>query len=296
MPRRLWNIYTKLEPIDFIVLSAIEAGMSRWEYVPLEYIEKRVRHPPRRVNESLDRLNQLKLIRRFVGHIVGYTLTFTGLDILALNNLVRRGVILRLGEKIGVGKEGSIYIAEAPGGDLVVVKFHREGRRSFQHIRRLRPYAAKLDRKQWLRMAKMIGEREFKILAALRDEGARVPEPIAWSRNAVVQEYIPGVELYRVRELDPEDARIVLEKIVETLRIAYTRVGIVHGDLSEYNILLAEGLEPYIIDWPQYVYKEEPGADELLRRDVEYIASFFRRKYRIRVDTEELLRRIRGDH
>jgi len=295
VPRSLWSAYKQLDKTDTRVLSTIEAGLSRYEYVPIEFVERRLRKlPPSKVNRSLDKLNELKLIKRSIGHTIGYTLTYMGLDVLALNSLVHRGVIAVLGEKIGIGKEGGIYLAETPEGELVVVKFHREGRRSFQHIKRHRPYAADLPRKSWFRLAKLVGEREFKIMVALIEEGARVPEPIAWSRHAVVQEYVPGVELYRVRGLSEEEAVSILDGIIETLRIAYQRVGIVHGDLSEYNVLVTEDLEPYIIDWPQYVYKEEPMADELLRRDIEYIVGFFRRKYRIRVDTEEVLRRVRG--
>lgn len=295
MARSLWETYMRVDKrSDIRVLHAIEKGMARAEYVPVEYIERTARLPPSRLNRSLDKLNELKLIRRRLGYTVGYTLTYMGLDTLALHSLVARGVVERLGERVGVGKEGSIYLAEAPGGTLIVVKFHREGRRSFQHIRRHRSYATSLPRKSWFRMAKLVGEREFKIMVALVEAGARVPEPIAWSRHAVVQEYVPGVELYRLRGLSEEEALRVLEGIIETLEIAYQNVGIVHGDLSEYNVLVTEELEPYIIDWPQYVYREEPGADELLRRDVEYIAAFFRRKFRIRVDTDEILARVRG--
>ena len=295
MPRSLWQLYTGLNRLDMRVMRAIEAGLGRYEYVPLEFIEKKLRgQSPDKINKSLDKLNEFKLIKRMVGHTIGYTLTYTGLDILALSSLVARGVIEILGERIGVGKEGGIYIARASTGELVVVKFHREGRRSFQHIKRTRHYAANLPRKSWFRLAKLVGEREFKILAALKDEGARVPEPIAWSRHAVVQEYIPGVELYRVSDLSPAEAYEVLQKIVETIEIAYQRVGIVHGDLSEYNVLLTEDLEPYIIDWPQYIYREEPQADELLERDIRYITAFFRRKYRIQVDPEEIIERVRG--
>ncbi|MCE4625610.1 MAG: serine/threonine protein kinase [Desulfurococcales archaeon] len=294
MPRRLWDIYLKLEPLDVKVLRVIEKGLSKYEFVPLEYIERRIRASPTRVNRSLDKLNELKLIRRYVGHTTGYTLTYMGLDILALSALVAREVISRLGDTIGVGKEGRIYLAESPAGDLVVVKFHREGRRSFQHIRKLRSYAMQVPRKSWFRVAKLVGEREFKVLAALKDEGAKVPNPIAWNRHAVVQEFIPGVELYRVRDLSVDEAEKILNDIIDTLAIAYQRVGVVHGDLSEYNVLVTEDIEAYIIDWPQFVYKDEPGADELLLRDVRYIANFFKRKYRIQVDIGEILKRVRG--
>ena len=295
MPRNLWKIYIGLTKLDMVVLRTIERGMTRYEYVPLEYIERRLKGTPRAIISSIDKLNQMKLVKRRLGSTVGYTLTYWGLDILSLNNLVQRGVISVLGDRIGVGKEGNIYIAEDASGGLVIVKFHREGRRSFQKIKRYRGIVANLPRKSWFQIARLLGEREFKILVALREHDALVPEPIAWNRNSVVQEYIPGIELYRVRELPRDEAEKILDMIIETLRIAYKKVGIVHGDLSEYNVLISEDLVPYIIDWPQYVYKEEETADELLRRDVTYILSFFKRKYGAERDLEKTLSYIRGE-
>ena len=290
-PQRLWE---KLEPADIAVLGVIERLSKKFEYVPVEVLEKRLQLPPRRVLQALDRLNKSKLVKRGLGSVIGYSLTFYGLNVLAFDGLHRRGIVEALGDRIGVGKEGEVYLGLAPSGERVVVKFHREGRSSFQRIRRLRSYLAGVDRKRWHDIAKLLGEREFKILVVLEREGAMVPRPIAWNRNAVVQEYIPGVELYRVRELDEDVAKRVLEDVIETIRIAYRRVGVVHGDLSEYNVLVAETGRGYVIDWPQYVYKDEPHAGELLERDVRYITSFFKRKFNINIDYMEVMAGITG--
>ncbi len=294
MARNPHTLRSRLDDSDMRVLAAIESLTSRYEYVPVEVLERRVRMPPTKLARSLDRLNELKLIRRRLGSVIGYKLTYYGLDVLAYDSLLRRRALAALGERLGVGKEGEVYLGVTPSGERVVVKFHREGRKSFSHIKRLRGYAAVFDRKQWFRIAKVSGEREFKVLVALRDEGARVPRPIAWSRHAVVQELIPGVELYRVKELDPDVAEQVLSDVIETVKIAYQRVGVVHGDLSEYNILVSEDGRGYVIDWPQYVYREDPAAEELLARDVEYVAFFFRRRFGLRVDPESLLSKVKG--
>ena len=295
MARNPYQLWRQLEKDDVKVLAVIESLQGRYEYVPVELLERRTRLPGPRIKRSLDKLNELKLIKRKLGSIIGYSLTFYGLDVLSLNNLIARNVIAALGDRIGVGKEGSVYYALTPSGERVVVKFHREGRRTFRRIRLLRSYAADKPRKHWLQIAKLIGEREFKALVELEREGARVPRAIAWNRNAVVQEYIPGVELYRVRGLTVEEAEAVLEDIVETIRIAYARVGIVHGDLSEYNVLVPENGGAYIIDWPQYAYREEEGADLLLQRDLEYISRYFRKRFGIQVDWRKLLERVRGN-
>lgn len=290
-PQRLWEM---LDRIDLRVLNIVERLSSRYEYVPVEALERKAEIPPPRILSSLDKLNQLKLIRRNMGGVIGYALTFYGLNVLAFDALHVRNIIAVLGDSIGVGKEGEVYLGLTPARDRVVVKFHREGRMSFQKIRRLRSYVINVDRKQWHRIAKMLGEREFKIMVVLEREGARVPKPVAWNRNTVVQDYIPGVELYKAKSLYRETAKQVLKDVLETVRIAYERAGVVHGDLSEYNVLVGEDGHGYVIDWTQYVYKEEPNANELLRRDIEYIARFFKKRFGVEVDHTGLINELIG--
>jgi RIO kinase 2 len=149
-----------------------------------------------------------------------------------------------------------------------------------------------------LEVAKVLGEREYKILIELFNKGARVPEPVAWNRHAVVTKFIENsVELYKRPELTEEQAKKVLLEVLETLRKAYVEVEVVHGDLSEYNVLvkLDENVEAYVIDWPQYVYRNEPHAEELLQRDVQYITRFFKKVYRVEVDPSEAIRYVKGE-
>ncbi|GAB6148006.1 RIO1 family regulatory kinase/ATPase domain-containing protein [Stetteria hydrogenophila] len=295
----LKEAYLQLEEPDFRVLRVIEKWLPKYEYVPAEVLERHARLPPSALSRSLRKLGELKLVRRTLGSLIGYTLTFMGLDVLALRGLVVRGVVEEIGEKIGVGKEGNVYLAVAPSGERVVVKFHREGRRSFKHLRRARSFMAEASRGQWLLKAKMLGEREFKILVELSSRGARVPKPLGWNRNAVVQAYLEGVELYRLKAggLERGQAERILWDVLETVRTAYRDVGIVHGDLSEYNVLVAveDGeYRGYVIDWPQYVYREEEHAEDLLKRDVYYVVRFFRKNFGVDVSEEEALSFVKG--
>ncbi|AEM38668.1 Non-specific serine/threonine protein kinase [Pyrolobus fumarii 1A] len=289
--------YKKLVDRDFRVLYAVEREMPRYEYVPVEVIERVSGLPSSHVKLSLDKLNKLKLLQRRLGAYIGYRLTWMGFDILALKSLVDRGIIEALGDKLGVGKESDVYSALAPGGKRVIIKFHKIGRTSFQHVVKFRPYAAERPWASWMFVAKLSAEREYRALEELFKVGARVPKPIARSRHAVVIDYVEGVELYEYREAqDPEG---MLEKILDTVKKAYLEVGIVHGDLSEYNILVTlteEGEEePLIIDWPQYVEKDHPMAEHLLRRDVEYVVRFFRRRFRVTLDIEKAIKFVKGE-
>lgn len=50
----------------------------------------------------------------------------------------------------------------------------------------------------------------------------------------------------------------------------------VHGDLSEYNILLHDG--PVVIDWSQATVRRNRMSLELLRRDITNVSNYFRKK------------------
>jgi RIO kinase 2 len=107
--------------------------------------------------------------------------------------------------------------------------------------------------------------------------------------------YVEGVDLYKIDDMEEEVARRSLADIIDTLRIAYTKVGIVHADLSQYNVLVSEEGRGYVIDWPQYVYKGEEVSEELLVRDVKYITSYYERKFGVEVDPGKVLKYVKGE-
>ena len=65
----------------------------------------------------------------------------------------------------------------------------------------------------------------------------------------------------------------------------YNRAGLVHADLSEFNILYDEG-EPVIIDMGQSVTLDHPMARKFLERDIANVAHYFKKKY-TRLGSEE---------
>ncbi|MCS7107709.1 MAG: hypothetical protein NZ902_06380 [Acidilobaceae archaeon] len=278
-----------LDAGDLRVLRALEALRESYEYVPLELLELKLKMPPSHLSRSLERLVEMRAVRRAEQ---GVSLTFRGLDALAFLHLKRRGYIARLGERIGAGKEGDVFLVELPEGELGVLKLHRGGVRRFRKMRRYRGYAAEL-RGDRLKLAVLTCRREHWALEQLSKRGALVPRPIARSRHALLQEYIEGVELYKLREAGEQEARELLLTALGTVRKAYLEVAIVHGDLSEYNVLASNG-RSYVIDWPQYLRVGEPGAEEALRGDVERLVRFFSRRFSLDVKAEDALSYVRG--
>ena len=274
------RVYRLLEPEDLRVMQLIETGMGSREYVPASQLARYGKLPMDRIEFELSRLDKLGLVYRSQGGFVGYTLNYTAYDCLAINAFVKGGVLEAFGKSLGVGKEADVFDALTPKGVRVAVKFHRLGRVSFRQTRRKRGYM--LDRAGWLFQSRLAAEKEFEALRLAHSVGVSVPEPISQNRHAIVMGVIEGGMLVRWRRLEKPGA--VLREILVNVRKAFLDAGVVHGDLSEYNVIVQPDMCVLIIDWPQFVGKDHPNAMDLLVRDVENILVYFNRKFRVEVN------------
>lgn len=268
------------------LLGAIESGMKAHEWVPSSIISEISGLPARKADFLLGRLFEKKLVERESLHYLGYRIDFDAYDLLALSDLVAKGALNAIGERIGVGKESVVYrgFGEMP----LALKFHRQGRTSFKHVRRVRHNFPNKSRVPWLYTASLAARHEHKIMEKLCQE-VSIPRPVAVSRHVLAMEFVSGPPLNRIVLSDPADGLdLILAEVAKALRL-----GIIHADLSEFNILVAES-GPKIIDWPQAVEVTHPHARELLVRDLDNVLSFFQRKYGIRVPLEEALQRMQG--
>jgi RIO kinase 2 len=148
------------------------------------------------------------------------------------------------------------------------------------------------DHASWLFQSRLAAEKEFQALRLVHFHGVAVPEPISQNRHAIVMGVIEGAELAKWREI--EDPAGVLKEILSNVKKAYVDAGVIHADLSEYNVLLKPDMHVLIIDWPQYVTVEHPNAEELLTRDVKNVLDFFSRRFRVKVRIEEVCGFVSG--
>ncbi len=284
------NVFRLLEPEDLRVLHLIEAGMTSREFVPKEQIVKYSKVPADRIEFELSRIDKLGLIYRMKAGYTGYTLNYSGYDCLAINALVKAGVLEAFGKPLGVGNEADVFDALAPGQKRVAVKFHRLGRISFRQTRRKRGYM--IDRAGWLFQSRLAAEKEFEALKLTHSKGISVPEPIFQNRHTIVMGVIEGGELARWREI--ENPKKVLTEILVNVRQAFLKAGVVHGDLSEYNVILKPDMHVLIIDWPQFVTATHPNATDLLTRDVKNILDYFGRKFRVKLNLQDAYEFVSG--
>jgi RIO kinase 2 len=284
------QVFRKLESEDFRVLQIIEAAMSKREFVPKEQIAKYAKLPLDRIDFTLGRLNKLGLIHRMRSSYVGHTLNYAGYDCLAINAFVKAGVIEAFGQKLGVGKEADVYDALNPDGVRIAVKFQRLGRISFRQIRRKRGYIK--EHASWLFQSRLAAEKEFQALKLVYQHGVAVPEPLSQNRHVVAMGMIEGAELAKWREIPKPEK--VLKEVMRNVKKAYLKAGVIHADLSEYNIILKPDMHILIIDWPQYVMVDHPNAQQLLLRDVRNVLNFFSRKFSVKVKVKEACGYVTG--
>jgi RIO kinase 2 len=95
---------------DFRVLTAIEMGMRNHEIVPVSLIESISKIKRVNTNKVIANLLKFKLVEHSNLKYDGYSLNYIGYDYLAIHTLIKRGVLMRIGPKLGVGKESDVYI------------------------------------------------------------------------------------------------------------------------------------------------------------------------------------------
>jgi RIO kinase 2 len=284
------KVFRQIESEDFRILNIIESAMSKREFVPIEQIRKYAKLPMDRIEFTLGKLNKLGLIYRIKGAYVGYTLNYAGYDSLAINTLVKAGVIDSFGQSLGVGKEADVYDALSPDGKRIAVKFHRLGRISFRQTRRKRGYIR--EHSSWLFQSHVSAEKEFQAMQLVYKNGVSVPEPISQNRHVIAMGMIEGAELSKYKEIQKPEK--ILKEILRNVRKAYLKAHVIHADLSEYNIILKPDGHILIIDWPQYVKADHANSEELLERDLKNILTFFNRKFNVKVAAEEACDYVKG--
>jgi RIO kinase 1 len=198
----------------------------------------------------------------------------------AIYKLVQDGYIAAFGGPISTGKEANVYEALGADDRDVAVKIYRINASNFQQMREYlegdpRFEGIGSDKKK---VVLAWTKKEFANLRRARAAGVRVPEPIAVERNVLVMELVGLVEdrARRLAEVTVENPETAFEVVREYMRRLY-RAGLVHGDLSEYNLIIHDG-ELVVIDLGQAVTVHHPNADGFLDRDCRNVAAFFTRQ------------------
>ncbi|GAB5035607.1 atypical rio rio2 protein kinase [Nannochloropsis oceanica] len=262
---------------DYRVLTAVEMGMKNHDVVPVELIVNiaKLRHGG--AQKFLNTLLRFKLIYNDKTTYDGYRLTYGGYDILALKTFYARGHISGVGQKVGVGKESDIYVAQTESGDEVILKFHRLGRVSFRAVKNKRDYLQHRKSASWLYMSRLAALREFAFMKALHTNGFPTPIPIDQNRHVVLMSRVEGFPMFQVKQGNMAEPEKVFPVCIDLI-VRMARRGLVHCDFNEFNLMIDEGGRVTLIDFPQMISTSHINAKEMFERDVSGVVKFFAMK------------------
>ena len=209
-----------------------------------------------------------------------------------LKPLVHEGLIDEVIRQLMSGKEATVFVVRC-GDDVRCAKVYKEAnKRGFRQAALYQEGRKTKNTRQARAMAKgtRFGRKaqeeawqnvEVDTLYRLAAAGVRVPHPYAFFHGVVVMELLTdadGNAAPRLNDVALAEA-VALEYhgvlIAQVVRMLCA--GVIHGDLSEYNVLVT-GDGPVIIDLPQAVdAAANNNAASMLKRDVANITTYFSR-------------------
>jgi RIO kinase 1 len=138
-------------------------------------------------------------------------------------------------------------------------------------------------------------QKEFKNLHSAYEVGVKVPEPIAVKKNVLVMEFIGknGITAPLLKETSLKNPDRVYRRILTYVKKLYQKAGLVHADLSEYNVMIWKRA-PIIFDLSQAVSVKHPLAHQFLQRDLENLYRFFKELCINLFSVNEMYRRVTG--
>ncbi|RNF17839.1 RIO kinase 1 [Trypanosoma conorhini] len=204
---------------------------------------------------------------------------------LILYKLVNSGQLKEINGCVSTGKEANVYYAVAGDGSAAAVKVFKTSILVFKDREkyvagefRFQRYCKSNPRK----MVRTWAEKEARNLNRLQDGGVLAPAVKLLRQHVLIMEFLgedgwPAPRLKEVRFPSASALDRCYLDVCCALRKMYGRCRLVHGDLSEYNLLFYRG-RVVVIDVSQSVECDHPHAMDFLRRDIVNVNTFFRSK------------------
>jgi RIO kinase 1 len=213
-------------------------------------------------------------------------------------------------QMINDGKEATVYLCRARsdvvGVEHLAAKMYRarkfrafasdaayvntakmRDRRMAKAMRHKTRHGRHAAHHQWI-------DREWQMLELLHEAGASVPKPVAQCAGGILMEYL-GLGLERAPALTEvrlthDEAQRALDAVVRDIEILLG-CGVIHGDLSAYNVLYLDD-RPRLIDLPQAMRIDDaPDPWALFYRDVANVVEYFVKRG-VEVDALDLALRL----
>jgi RIO kinase 1 len=262
--------------------------MTRKVHERLAYNEKRLERRDKMLHH--DRANERATVEE----------VFDQTTRLVVFKILNSGMLHEVHGVVSSGKEARVYWGKNKEGTDLAVKIYLtssaefkkgilkyiEGDPRFKNVKR--------DTRS---LFTVWAQKEFRNLEEAYQAKVNVPRPIIVKSNVLVMEFIGknGNSAPSLKEIPPENPKKVYKQIIINIKRLYKKAKLVHGDLSEYNILIWEN-KPLIIDMSQSVSIEHPMAKFMLTRDLNNLNRFFNKLNVEIIPIEELEKQVTGKY
>ena len=206
-----------------------------------------------------------------------------------LKRLQTKGFLSSITGTIASGKEAGVFLAELGSEGVeyckafsitspIVIKIFRTSTLNFKRISsyihgdmRFRKHSKKIRQ-----IINLWAEKEYSNLQRSSQAKIHVPKPILIRKNILLMELLgKDGEPYPLLKYSPDAVtEQILTQILHQTKLLFQQAGLVHADLSPFNILIGDKT-PYLIDMSQSVVVSHPKAFKYLLRDLKNILSFF---------------------
>lgn len=206
--------------------------------------------------------------------------------------LLEEGLIDEVLSQLMSGKEATVYVVRCGDTSRCAKVYKEANKRSFRQAasytegRKVKNSRQARAMEKGTRYGRQVQEEQWQnaevdALFRLANAGVRVPQPYICTDGVLLMDLVgdgQGNVAPRLNDVElTQDRALELHAMLLNQVVRMLCAGIIHGDLSEYNILLADD-GPVIIDLPQAV--DAAGNTEaavMLKRDVDNLASYFGR-------------------
>ena len=241
-----------------------------------------------------ERVQVLERRRKDADHGKTYDEVFDENTLMAIYKFVSGDIVRTVDYPVSTGKEGNVFHATTSEG-AAALKIYRVTNATWRSLAEYLQGDPRFKRigRSFREMISVWAQKEFKNLQRMREAGVRVPRPLAVHKNLLLMEYVgdESMPAPTMKDLPLADPGRAYEDVVASMAAMRT-AELVHGDLSEYNLLWWAD-HPWVIDCAQAVPFAHPRSEDWFRRDVWNIAKYFAH-LDVDTDAKRLEARLRG--
>ena len=219
--------------------------------------------------------------------------------LMAIYDLMNKGEIGEIHGVVSAGKEARVYWGRTESGEELAIKIFLTLSAEFR--KGMLPYLIGDPRFKRIRrnprsLVYTWAQKEYKNLLMAYQAKVRVPKPILVQKNVLLMEFIGkyGTSAPLLKDIELPNPAGTYYKIMLYAKRLFRTAGLVHGDLSEYNIMIWKR-NPVVFDVSQAVSMKHPNSSQFLIRDLQNINRYFKKLGVGVMELEEAYKCVTGD-